>query len=91
MLTQCVAEVTPLPRSGTKFADTFVENEPLVLGIGTATTVGFVQGKAKGGKSKKAYNFKLNKPVCAKQGDTIAVLRRSSNRWHFYGTAKILS
>ena len=86
---ECAVEITPVQRSLAKFSQGFVENEPLVLGIGTETTVGFVQGKAKG-KGKKAYALKLRKPVFASPGDRMAILRRAGQRWHFYGTAKIV-
>lgn len=81
-------KVKPIKRQSVVFAETFVENEPLVLGIGTATTVGFVQGKSK--KNKSAYKLVLKKPVCCKAGDVAALLRRAGNRWHFYGTAEII-
>ncbi len=87
-ISECALEITPIKRQVAKFSEGFVENEPLVLGIGTATTVGFVQGRTKG--KKKAVEVKLKKPVCAKAGDVFAVLRRSANRWHFFGTAKIV-
>ncbi len=86
---ECAVEITPVARSLAKFSEGFVENEPLVFGIGTETTVGFVQGKAKG-KGKKAYSIRFKKPVCAVGGTPFAILRRSANRWHFYGTAKIV-
>ncbi len=60
-------------------------NEALVLGIGTNTTVGFVAER-----KKKNYSLKLKKPVCANAGEKLAVMRRANNRWHLYGTAKIL-
>ena len=88
VVSTCGLEITPMKRQMAKFSEGFVENEPLVLGIGTATTVGFVLGKMKG--NRKAVEVKLKKPVCAKSGDTFAVLRRTNNRWHFYGTAKVV-
>ncbi len=90
LINECNAELKPIVRAGgVKFSEGFVEMEPLVLGIGTATTVGFVMGKAKGGKGKHVFVLKLKKPVSAKVGDIMAVLRKSGNRWHFYGTAKV--
>lgn len=88
LISECALEITSVKRQLAKFSEGFIENEPLVLGIGTATTVGFVQGKAKG--KRKALEVKLKKPVCARVGDKMAVLRRSANRWHFFGTAKIV-
>ncbi len=88
VVNSCNLEITPMKRQMAKFSEGFVENEPLVLGIGTATTVGFVLGKVKG--NRKAVEVKLKKPVCAKAGDTFAILRRTNSRWHFYGTAKVV-
>ena len=79
-------ELTPLKRQVERFADVLVPNEPLVLGVGTATTVGFVLS-AKKGKAQ----LKLKKSVCVDTGQTIAVMRRAKNRWHLYATAKLIS
>lgn len=69
------------------FPPSFVQNEPLVLGIGTAATLGFVeQAKAK----KGLLTLALKKPVCAAKGARAAVMRRSGNRWRLYATAKIV-
>lgn len=59
-------------------------NEPLMLTIGTATTVGIVsefQGE------KIAVKLKL--PVCANKGQRIAISRRIDGRWHLIGYGKI--
>jgi len=59
-------------------------NEPLMLTIGTATTVGIVsefQGE------KIAVKLKL--PVCALEGQRIAISRRIDGRWHLIGYGKI--
>ncbi len=77
-------EVTAMPRLIQKFAPTFAQNEPLVLGAGTSTTVGFIDWI-----KKKNVHLVLKKPICVEKGDKIAVMRRSSNRWHVYGTAKV--
>ncbi|HLD76139.1 MAG TPA: translation initiation factor IF-2 subunit gamma, partial [Candidatus Norongarragalinales archaeon] len=76
-------EITPMPRLLEKFASTFAQNEPLVLGAGTSTTVGFVTGM-----KKKSVHLLLKKPLCVEEGDLIAVMRRSQNRWRLFGTAK---
>jgi translation initiation factor 2 subunit 3 len=78
-------KINPLPRVLESFADTFVESEPLVLGVGTATTVGFVV-KQKKGKVK----LKLKKPVALVGGTVIAVMRRAGNRWRLYATAELI-
>ncbi|MFH0834941.1 MAG: translation initiation factor IF-2 subunit gamma, partial [Candidatus Micrarchaeota archaeon] len=68
------------------FPSSFLPNEPLVLGVGTATTVGFVTKQ-----KKKVCELMLKKPVCASKTDVIAVMRRANNRWRLYGTAKLVS
>jgi len=55
-------------------------NEPLVLGVGTSTTVGFVE------KSKKSLaQLKLKRQVCASQGMKVAISRRVGQRWRLSG------
>ncbi len=83
------AEVTPIPRQLQKFQEDFVQNDPLVLGAGTATTVGFVTGVKK--KKNFIVSLQLKKPICADKEKPLAVMRRAQNRWHLYGTAKIIS
>lgn len=78
--------VKPLPRVLEKFADTYLESEPLVIGVGTATTIGFVTGQ----KKKEGVIVKLKKPVCVNAGDEIAIMRRASSRWRLYATAEVL-
>jgi translation initiation factor 2 subunit 3 len=59
-------------------------NEPLMLTIGTATTVGIVsefQGDIIG--------VKLKLPVCAEEGQRIAISRRIDGRWHLIGYGEI--
>jgi len=59
-------------------------NEPLMLTIGTATTVGIVnefQGE------KVALKLKI--PVCAVEGQRIAISRRIDGRWHLIGYGEI--
>ena len=40
---------------------------------------------------KKNVHLALKKPVCVEKGEKIAVMRRSSNRWHVYGSAKVVA
>ena len=54
--------------------------EPLMLTIGTATTVGAVTS-ARGGEAE----VKLKRPVCAPAGATIAINRRVGTRWRLIG------
>lgn len=59
-------------------------NEPLMLTIGTATTVGIVS-EFRGGK----ISVKLKLPVCANKGQRIAISRRIDSRWHLIGYGEI--
>jgi translation initiation factor 2 subunit 3 len=54
--------------------------EPLMMTIGTATTVGSVTS-ARGGEAEVA----LQRPVCAREGATIAINRRIGGRWRLIG------
>ena len=58
-------------------------NEPLVLGVGTATTVGFVQ-KIK----KNRVNLNLKRPVVLEENERVSISRRIGQRWRLsgYGT-----
>jgi len=80
-------EYSVLKRVLEAFSPSFMQNEPLVLGIGTAATLGFVeQAKAK----KGILSLTLKKPVCAEKGARAAIMRRAGNRWRLYATAKIV-
>jgi len=59
-------------------------NEPLMLTIGTATTVGIV---SKFHVDKISVELKL--PVCANEGQRIAISRRIDGRWHLIGYGNI--
>jgi len=59
-------------------------NEPLMLTIGTATTVGIVS-EFKGDK----IGVKSKIPVCAHEGQRIAISRRIDGRWHLIGYGEI--
>ncbi|HEY9247346.1 MAG TPA: translation initiation factor IF-2 subunit gamma [Candidatus Methanoperedens sp.] len=56
-------------------------NEPLMLNIGTATTIGVVT-------SARAVDaeVKLKRPVCADKGAPIAISRRVGARWRLIGS-----
>jgi translation initiation factor 2 subunit 3 len=58
----------------------FKLNEPLVLGVGTSTSVGFVE-KIK----KNLMTVKLKRPVCAESKTKIAISRRIGQRWRLCG------
>ncbi|MFB6304615.1 MAG: translation initiation factor IF-2 subunit gamma, partial [Haloferacaceae archaeon] len=54
--------------------------EPLMLTVGTATTVGAVTS-ARGGEAEVS----LKRPVCAEPGSKIAINRRVGSRWRLIG------
>ena len=60
--------------------DDIKSNEPLMLSVGTATTVGVV-------KSGKAGSIQvaLKIPVCVVEGQRVAISRRISNKWRLIG------
>jgi translation initiation factor 2 subunit 3 len=78
-------EVKPVSRALEKFPETYVTNEPLVLGVGTATTVGFVKGF-----KKNRVELTLKKPVAADRDALVAVMRRAGQRWRLFGTARLV-
>ena len=59
-------------------------NEPLMLTIGTATTVGIVSES-----HNEKIGVKLKLPVCAEEGQRIAISRRIDGRWHLIGYGEI--
>jgi translation initiation factor 2 subunit 3 len=59
-------------------------NEPLMLNIGTATTIGVVTS-ARGTEAE----VKLKRPVCAETGAPIAISRRVGARWRLIGSGKL--
>jgi translation initiation factor 2 subunit 3 len=58
--------------------------EPLMLTIGTATTVGIVSESY-----NKIVSVSLKLPVCAEIGQRIAISRRIDGRWHLIGYGEI--
>ena len=60
--------------------DDIKSNEPLMLSIGTATTIGIV----KSGKSG-SIQVALKIPVCIVKGQRVAISRRISNKWRLIG------
>ncbi|AQL42602.1 translation initiation factor IF-2 subunit gamma [Halorientalis sp. IM1011] len=58
--------------------------EPLMLTVGTATTVGSVTS-ARGGECEVA----LKRPVCAEPGSKIAINRRVGARWRLIGVGTL--
>jgi len=62
----------------------FKQYEPLMLNIGTATTVGIVQSAG------KTMKLTLRRPVCAKKGDKVSMARQVHSRWHLIGYGIVL-
>jgi translation initiation factor 2 subunit 3 len=60
-------------------------NEPLMLSIGTATTLGVVTSAR-----NDIAEVKLKRPVCAEKNWGVAVSRRVGSRWRLIGAGKIL-
>ncbi len=60
--------------------DEIKSNEPLMLSIGTATTIGVV----KNGKAG-SIQVVLKIPVCIVKGQRVAISRRISNKWRLIG------
>src|SRR5512136_20774 len=61
-------------------------NEPLMLTVGTATTVGIINELR-----PDWIRVKLKLPVCADKGQRIAVSRRIEGKWHLIGYGEIKS
>ena len=59
-------------------------NEPLMLTVGTATTVGIITELR-----EKKVCVKLKLSVCAEEGQRIAVSRRIEGKWHLIGHGEI--
>jgi translation initiation factor 2 subunit 3 len=69
-----------------KNVDPLKTNEPLMLTVGTATTVGIISELR-----PDRIRVKLKLPVCADQGQRIAVSRRIEGKWHLIGYGEIKS
>lgn len=59
-------------------------NEPLMLSVGTATTLGVVTSAR-----DDIVDVKLKRPVCAEKGWNVAVSRRIGSRWRLIGAGII--
>ncbi len=58
-----------------------ITREPLMISIGTSTTVGIVSSVGKNNISKLI----LKRPICAHKGTKVALSRQIGNRWHLIG------
>ena len=67
-----------------KAVEKIKKSEPLMLTIGTATTVGIVSES-----HGDIISVKLKLPVCAEIGQRIAISRRIDSRWHLIGYGEI--
>jgi translation initiation factor 2 subunit 3 len=59
-------------------------NEPLMLSVGTATTLGIVTSAR-----DDVVEVRLKRPVCAENGWNVAVSRRIGSRWRLIGAGVI--
>ncbi len=80
-----VMETKLLPRvvgiSDESAVEPIRSNEPLMLNIGTATTIGVVTSAR-----QQDAEVKLKRPVCADKGAHIAISRRVGARWRLIGS-----
>ena len=60
--------------------DSLKTNEPLMLNVGTSTTVGMVSSAR-----DDVADVKLKIPVCAEKGQRVAISRRISGKWRLIG------
>lgn len=75
--TSVEADVKPLSTS-----------EPLMLNVGTATTVGVITG-IKNRKKGSIATITLKRPVCAPEGARVAISRRIGSRWRLIGVGTL--
>jgi translation initiation factor 2 subunit 3 len=61
-------------------------SEPLMLNVGTATTVGV----ASSARERGVVQVQLKRPVCAQISDKVAVSRRIGARWRLIGVGTII-
>lgn len=64
---------------GASDIDPVKQNEPLLLNIGTGKTSGVVK------EAGNPIKVDLKLPVCAEEGDRVAISRRFSSRWRLIG------
>ena len=60
-------------------------NEPLMLSVGTSTTLGIVTSAR-----DDVVEVKLKRPVCAEKGSKVAISRRVGSRWRLIGAGRIV-
>jgi translation initiation factor 2 subunit 3 len=64
--------------------DDLKTNEPLMLSVGTATTVGVVTSGRTG-----TADISLKIPVCAESGQRVAISRRIAGKWRLIGYGEV--
>ncbi len=83
-----IMETKLLPRvvgvSDESNVDPIRSNEPLMLNLGTATTIGVVTSAR-----PNDAEVKLKRPVCADKGAPIAISRRVGARWRLIGSGTL--
>lgn len=81
--------VTLMERVVGSSSETHIEplkhNEPLMLSVGTAVTVGIVVNT-----KKDAVETNLKRPVCAEIGSRIAISRQLGGRWRLIGMGVLI-
>ncbi len=70
--------------SDSAVVDAIRVNEPLMLNIGTATTVGIVAGTR-----GSTISVRLKRPVCAEIGARVAISRQIGARWRLIGVGEL--
>lgn len=65
--------------------DNIKEHEPLMINAGTGKSAGFVT------QAGKHVKLDLKVPVCAEEGDRVAISRQIGSRWRLIGHGKITS
>ncbi len=81
---QFTMEIDLLDRVVGNEVEEITTGEPLMLTVGTATTVGSVTS-ARGDEAEVV----LKRPVCASDGDSIAINRRVGSRWRLIGVGTL--
>jgi translation initiation factor 2 subunit 3 len=61
------------------------KGEPLMINVGTGKSAGAVTGLG------KTVEIDLKMPICAEEGDRVAVSRQIGSRWRLIGHGKIVS
>ncbi|MGC8623349.1 MAG: translation initiation factor IF-2 subunit gamma [Candidatus Micrarchaeia archaeon] len=60
-------------------------DEPLILSVGTATTIGYVKSV-----KKKKVEIELKRPLCIDTSAKISIMRNFSQRWRLCGYATLI-